>query len=341
MGKSPPLNWLVRRLRGQITEREIMLEIDCESEGFPNGGPLPNGSDVLSVSWDDLLWAAVTVGRPNRSYVFRNGNSSLYEALFRISAVRMSLEQIGPSARRLRRIAAAKSLDPSEKGAVNYFLGLTLCKLFAAKKLNAPWLLHLDVFRPQLNPTLLSGRSRPDLVGQTNSGDWVALESKGRASPPVEDAKAKAKLQAERLIAINGTLVQFRIGAFAYFKNDTLKFFWRDPQPDGVEPRNPIRLKLTEDEFWRRYYQPILGLVGPDHAATIERENIPLPIKEADLKIKVLPEVMRLLRLEKWKDVGHWCMENQKQLAKSEVHGDGLQIIAGESWSKPFEEKLR
>jgi len=318
-----------------------MLEIDYESDGFPNGGPVPNGSNILSVSWDDLLWAAVTVGRPNRNYVFQNGNASLYEALFRISAVRMSLEQVGPSARRLRRTQAAKSLDPSEKGAVNYFLGLTLCKLFAAKKLNAPWLLHLDVFRSQLNPTLLSGRSRPDLVGQTNSGDWVALESKGRASPPAEDAKAKAKLQAERLIGINGTQVQFRIGAFAYFKNDTLKFFWRDPQPDDVEPRNPIRLKLTRDEFWRHYYQPILALVGSDNPALRQRENVAIPIKEADLKIRVLPEVMRFLKMEKWKDAGHWCMENHKQLARSEVHGDGLQIIAGESWSKPFEDKFR
>lgn len=317
-----------------------MLEIDFESDGFPNGGLVSNGSDVLSVSWDDLLWAAVTVGRPNRNYVFQHGNSSLYEALFRISAVRMSLEQIGPSARRLRRTAAARSLDPSEKGAVNYFIGLTLCKLFAAKKLQAPWLLHLDVFRPQLNPTLLSGRSRPDLVGQTSGGDWVALESKGRAGPPVEDAKSKAKLQAERLVAINGTQVQFRIGAFAYFKNDTLKFFWRDPQPDGVEPRNPIRLKLADDEFWRHYYQPILALVGSDNPASRQGDNFSIPINEADLKIRVLPEVMRFLRFEKWTGAGHWCMENQDKLARMEAHGDGVQIIAGDSWSKPLGELL-
>jgi len=252
----------------------------------------------------------------------------------------MTLEQISPVARRLRRTAAAKSLDPSEKGAMNYFLGLTLCKLFASTQLSAPWLLHLDVFRSLLNPTLLSGRSRPDLIGRTDAGAWVALESKGRASPPAEESKLKAKQQAERLIAINGTLVQFRIGAFAYFKNDTLKFFWRDPQPDDIEPRNPIRLTLVEDDFWRHYYQPILALVGADHAAIIERENIPIPIKEADLKIAVLPEVIRLLRLEKWKDAGHWCMEHKDRLAQGGVHRDGVQIIAGDSWSKPFEESL-
>jgi len=141
------------------------IRIDYESEGFAPGGPVANGPGVLVTSWDELLWAAVTVGRPNRQYVFKNGLPSMYEALFRWSLVRMALEQSGPGAFRLRRTTAAKTLDPSEKGAVNYFLGLAICKLFADKLLRAPWLLHLDVFRPDLN-VVLAGRSRPDLVGE-------------------------------------------------------------------------------------------------------------------------------------------------------------------------------
>lgn len=314
------------------------MDIEFMSEGFPDPGPVVNGADTLSVNWDDLLWAAVTVGRPNRHFVFQHGQASLYEALFRVSAVRMSLEQISPSARRLRRTNAAKSLDPSEKGAVNYFLGLALCKLFADKKLNAPWLLHLDVFRSSLNPRLLSGRSRPDLVGLTMAGQWVALESKGRVNPPTADDKAKAKQQAERIVSVRGTPVAYRIGGFAYFKSDVLRFFWRDPQLEDVEPPDAVRLDITEDDVWKAYYRPILAVIGSDKATLVERENIAIPIKEADLKIRVFPEVMRLLRVEKWREAGRWCREHQDKLAQSEVHGDGVQIIAGESWSKPFEE---
>ena len=116
-----------------------------------------------------------------------------------------------------------RSLDPSEKGAVNYFLGMATCKLFAAKLLDAPWLLHLGVFRPLLNPQL-NGRSRPDLLGETLSGRWLAFESKGRASPPAAAAKDKAKAQAQRIP------VTYHIGGITYFKNDSLQFFWRDPQ---------------------------------------------------------------------------------------------------------------
>jgi hypothetical protein len=81
----------------------------------------------------------------------------------------------------LRRTNAFVSLGPTEKGMVSYFLGMTLCKLFASRLLSAPWLLHLDVFRPVLNPVTL-GRSRPDLVGEDIAGNWHAFESKGRSS---------------------------------------------------------------------------------------------------------------------------------------------------------------
>jgi len=131
-----------------------MLRIDYESEAFPPASGISNGNSILQVTWDELLWAAVTVGRPNRQYVFHHGMASKYEALFRLSLVRMALEQSGPRGNRLRRTTAARTLDPSEKGAVNYFLGLAVAKLFADKCLDAPWMLHLDVFRPQLNVQL-------------------------------------------------------------------------------------------------------------------------------------------------------------------------------------------
>ena len=112
------------------------LRIDYESEGFPSGGRVANRLGTLPISWSEILWAAVTVGRPNRQYVFRHGLASQYEALFRWSLVRMTLEQSGLAAYRLRRTDAARTLDPSEKGAVNYFLGLAICKLFAEKLLD-------------------------------------------------------------------------------------------------------------------------------------------------------------------------------------------------------------
>jgi hypothetical protein len=64
-----------------------MLFLNYESEDFPTT-VLPNGQRRLSVTWDDVLWAAVTVGRPDLFHVFRHGEASVYEAIFRWSMVR-------------------------------------------------------------------------------------------------------------------------------------------------------------------------------------------------------------------------------------------------------------
>lgn len=67
---------------------------------------------------------------------------------------------------------------------------------------------------------------------------------------------------------------------------------------------------------------------------TFARE--PLSIEQADLKIKVVDGVMRLLSVEKWKEAGLWCLEHRNDLAKDGIHRDGVQIFAGESWSRRF-----
>ena len=97
-----------------IKRRGTHLLIDYESEGFPASRVISSFGQ-LSVTWDDILWAAVTLGRPNLHYVFKHGLASQYEAVFRWSLVRMALEQRGLAGSRLWRTGAFKSLDPTEK----------------------------------------------------------------------------------------------------------------------------------------------------------------------------------------------------------------------------------
>lgn len=79
------------------------LKLQYESVDFPTASGVSNGYNELTTTWDEVLWAAVTVGRPNRQYVFQHGDASAYEALFRWSLTRMALEQRSPTAYRLRR----------------------------------------------------------------------------------------------------------------------------------------------------------------------------------------------------------------------------------------------
>jgi hypothetical protein len=313
-----------------------MLSLDYESEGFPAGAPVVNGAGVLDTTWDEILWSAITVGRPNRQHVFRHGLASTYEALFRLSLVRMAIEQAGPTARRLRRTAAAKSLDPSEKGAVNYFMGMITCKLFAARLLNAPWMLHLDVFRPLLNP-ILSGRSRPDLIGQIQGGGWLAFESKGRVSQPDADAKTKAKQQARRCVSVGAVPVTYHIGGIMYFRNEVLRFFWRDPPAD--DPANAFRVSVDSDA-WRHYYRPALQIVRMDGDAfdRMLRDPIIVPVSAADIEIGIHPDLLRLLDKNLWGEAKGWCEQNVSALENQGYQRDGIRVTAGRTWLSPFNE---
>ena len=311
------------------------LRIPYEVEDFPTGS-IPNRSGELSVTWDDILWAAVTVGRPNRHYVFRHGEASIYEAIFRFSLVRMALEQSSPIGYRLRKTDAAKTLDPTEKGAVNYFLGMVFCKLFADKLLNTPWLLHLDVWRQNLRG-VLSGRSRPDLVGMERGGSraWHAFECKGRISNPDKAVKKKAKDQAQRLVSVRGRGCQLHIGAITYFKGDTLNFYWRDPVPENSKK---IEIPYSDSDL-QYYYRPILDLIHtePEQFSLMKEEPLLIDIKHEDLKIGIHPEVLSAILKHRWDHIFD---------ITSTLHGDnnfpyqadGIAIIAGETWRHPLSE---
>src|SRR5690554_3103709 len=101
----------------------MTLRIDYHSRAFPASYVVASGT--LYTSWDELLWAAITIGRPSIYHVFRYGEPSFHEAIFRLALVRMAIEQDRNGY--LRRTDAFAALDPTEKGMVSYFLNMTLC----------------------------------------------------------------------------------------------------------------------------------------------------------------------------------------------------------------------
>lgn len=312
-----------------------MPNVICETEDFPYGSAT-NGWSEPTLTWDEVLWAAITVGRPNRHAVVQHGVPSMYEAIFRWSLIRMALEQRGVGGTRFCRTAALKTLDPTEKGAVSYFLGMTFCKAMAAKRLNTPWLIHLDVFRPQLD-AVLRGRSRPDLVGkELGANIWHAFESKGRASPPNNDVKAKAKQQADRLVSINGIVCSLHVGAITYFKNDTVQFYWVDPP---ANEKRQIRVPF-DDEAWRAYYLPAwqainsAGSDGASAAGAVLSAFLP----ELDIKVAVHPVVATHLADEAWGEAQRAAEERREELAAEGYRPDGLMVRAGDSWLRRFDE---
>jgi hypothetical protein len=306
----------------------MSLFIAYVSEGFPPGGSVANGWATLATSWDKLLWAALTVGRPNVSYVFAFGPASVYEALFRLSLVRMTLEQAGATGTVFCVTEAAKSLDPTEKGAADYFIGMAVAKLFCSELLDAPWMLHLDVFGEQVNATTVPGRSRPDLIGQDTSGRWVSLESKGRMEPTGEKTKAKAKSQAELVETVDGVAPFLNIGAITFFRNGILEFFWRDPE---VPRSRRISLQLPTNA-WDHYYALVRGLMD---AGDLTREDgiVWTTVEGADIQVGLQMEVWSALK----EHGGAVAKELAGRLPKHDSwNADGILVRAGQSWLHPY-----
>ena len=200
-----------------------MPKIAYRSEDFP-AHLVANGDAELDVGWSDILWASLTVGRPNKWSVFSHGASSLAEAIMRLSMVRTALETSGGNPKRFSKTSTFKGMDPSERGAINYFLGMMTCKLFAEKLLHTPWLLHLDVWKYQLQ-AVTNGKSRPDLVGWSKTEkQWSAFEAKGRSNSPSLKTIANAKSQSEQLTSVKSAPISLHVATFSYFDNDDLHF---------------------------------------------------------------------------------------------------------------------
>lgn len=310
---------IVRRMPASTAN----LSITYESVKFPSSFGVSSG--ILNFSWSDLLWAAITIGRPNTAYVFQHGDASIHEALFRISLIRMALEQT-PFSNRLHRTDAFRGLDPTEKGAVSYFLGMAVCKLFASRLLDTPWLLHLDVFRDQLDPATLGGRSRPDLVGQNASGAWHAFETKGRSSVPGAEDKRKAKAQAQRLVSVDGAACSLHIGSFAFFRQDELEFYWRDPEPEEPEKLEPIEIRV-EDADWANYYAPALALASEPGSDFLSAQ-----VREIDLQVEIHPKVRALLLEGQWAQARSLAAQLRQKLEAEGFQPDGLRVVVGDSW---------
>jgi hypothetical protein len=311
--------------------------VEYDHDDFPTG-TLPSYERRLDVTWDDLLWSATTVGRPNLYHVFQHGDPSVYEAIFRWSMIRMALEQRGPRGTRFSRTDTFKHMDPTEKGAVNYFLGLVICKLFAAKRLAAPWTLHLDIWRNALNVALLSGRSRPDMIAQSaTSAEWYAFECKGRASAPGEPEKRKAKNQAIRIVSVGGANCALHIGAITFYRNDTLQFYWRDPEPKS---REPIRIPRPGNA-WAEYYQPfteVYRMYAPD-AERAPASGSRASIEQLDLTLKLHPSIAELLFASDWQGARRQARELQVEFKEGGYQPDGLAVIAGDSWRSRYDQR--
>ena len=304
-----------------------MPKVAYTTNGFFGPFESINGASDLELPWPFLVWSAISVGRAELIHIIRYREFSLFEIAFRAAMLFANLCEDGSG--RIRRSEAYDGLDPSEKGAISYFLGLMFAKGFAERVLGVPWLMHLDVYRQELRPMVL-GRSRPDLVGQTTSGEWVAIEAKGRTSNFDWKALERAKQQAQMLATVGGQEPVLRIGMVTHFDSNRLEFTATDPLSDESHER--IHLSLTRQRLFEGYYRPFrTWLSNNPQADMIEIAGVvyrAAPVGNVDVTVGLSTNMMDD-NFAASPSVGQQHAENEKRYAGS----DGVLVELGPRWS--------
>lgn len=201
-----------------------------------------------------LVSSAITVGalpvglgQPGRPSLEQSWRSAMIQS------------NISPATNRSRwlRSASYLRLDPSEKSAVSYFLGMIQAQSVCNSLGLSTHLVHLDAVRKAWNVQVPTGL-RPDLVGFSlragaRKPDGVVVEAKGRSGPRDPKAIAHAKHQVQSVTSIQGVSSLTRIASLAYFNGADWESWLEDPEGDDrIDARS-----FSIGEILFAYYLPL------------------------------------------------------------------------------------
>jgi hypothetical protein len=226
-----------------------MPTIDCRLEDFKTRA---NGVQHLPVTPAEVLKTAAVVGMPTlASHPGRN--RPLIEMIWRTALVSANVRPTFQN-RRWTRSDAYDNLDPSEKTAVSYFLGMTQAAVTTRLVLGYPHLVHVDVLLHHQGVSLTG--TRPDFVAVDpgNQSAYAAVvEAKGRTNKFDRDALRAAKRQTASTPTVRGLVPKEAIASEAYFDaGDHWSSVLADPVWDGRE------LNFGLETYLMLYYRNVI-----------------------------------------------------------------------------------
>lgn len=235
--------------------------------------------------WEELVWAAITMGKPGVAFLLAHGWHSVADMVVRSHTVYANLRH---SSGFMEKSSLYDALDPTEKGATSYFIGMLAAKILGARLLGVPWLFHLSMLDSLGGYSTLASKSEPDLVGLTRSRDWVIAEAKGRTGGYSQSAMTKAKLQTRQVRRINGKLPSLRVAVQAFF-NSKMEWAMEDPEEFDESARD---LDVDIGTVFERYYSAAIGATEQADARSLAgRKFLARTLTEIGVTVAVDAEV--------------------------------------------------
>lgn len=210
----------------------------------------------------ELVMRAITVGgRVDGTRVERTLRRASVGALVR-SAVREGDAAVPAPALVATRLYT--NIEPSEKAAITFRLGMAFAAVLASRILGVNKTLHLPG----------TGR-RGDLYGRDNVGGWHVIEAKARTGPVSAAVHAHAKAQAMALVpTVHGVPVQVQtVSASLADLSPQQQFALELNDPPPSDSRDGRQTPVDEERFVPEYYSPMPDLVeitGPEPSGNDE-----------------------------------------------------------------------
>ncbi|MCG5511507.1 hypothetical protein, partial [Ectothiorhodospira lacustris] len=290
------------------------------------------GRHNLTLSWNEFVWAAMTMGKPGVAFLLSSGWHSLSDLVVRSHTVYANLRA---SSNHVEKSSLYAGLDPTEKSGVSYFMGMMAAKILGARLLDTPWLFHVSLVHALGGSVVLKAKSEPDLVGLRRNREWIVAEAKGRTWGYSSSAMRAAKLQTRQLRTINGQYPSLRVAIQASF-NPRLEWAIDDPEEfdEGV-PDIQFDVESAMDMY---YSAPIIAtekgqsrLIGSRKFQTRELSEIGVSIGiDREVRERVLQRI--LLQGEKLLLLDQAAEPYQED--GFTIFADGLAISLDERWSE-------
>jgi hypothetical protein len=311
-----------------------MLNVHYHAAKFGHHwGHLLSGSHSLSISWNELVWAAITMGKPGVAFLLTHGWHSISDWIVRSHTVYAHLQDVHGD---VHKSSLYKELDPTEKCGVSYFIGMLAAKVLSARLLDVPWLFHVSMIGAIGGSVTLKSKSQPDLIGLRRNRDWVVAEAKGRTLGFSPKAMTGAKLQTRQLRQINGSLPALRVAVQAFFAPN-LQWTIEDPDEFDSEATD---MSFDAETALEGYYS---AAVDATSQGAFTRE-----IAGRSFLARKIPEVGVTVAIDqdlRQRVVGRLLAQSAPRIDGSEtgtprqsndfvVFADGLAVALDERWSE-------
>jgi hypothetical protein len=259
---------------------------------------------------------------------------SMADVVVRSHMIYANLRQRGV---RVDRSTLYNCLDPTEKGATSYFLGMSMAKLFAAELFDTPWLFHVSQATSGGASLIFNrgSKSQPDLIGQSSAGDWIVVEAKGRTNGLDNKALSKAKLQTSMIRTVNGTPPSLRVALQTYF-DDELRV--RIDDPTDAKPE-ALDVQIDLDAALARYYSVATAITAknPTTEQVGDHEFVTRVDDDSGVTIGLQTSIWESVRAGKFQNIREDSGRVGRRVSQvnfsSAIYPDGLLIRLDARWS--------